>query len=281
LARRKLQAYGRYESGLVDVAPVREHMVMLAEAGMGYKRVAEVAGLGVTPVRNIIWGRQDAGPRKGEMQKRVKRETAEAILAVQPDIDSLAEGAKVSARGTHRRLQALVARGWSQSKLAERLGVERGNFGTMMQREQVFARTHRAVAALFDELWDVEPPRDEWRDKIAYSRAVHYAQARRWLSPLAWDDIDTDEEPPVVGDEADDVDQVAVELACAGERVRLSVAERRAAVAHLHDAGYSDPAIAERLRLTARTVLRIRGELGLAAAMDAGKNRVLPASGAA
>ena len=280
LARRKLQAYGRYESGLVDVGPVREHLVMLAEAGMGYKRVAEVAGLGITPVRNIIWGRQDAGPRKGEMLKRVKRETAEAILAVKPDIESLAEGAKVSSRGTHRRIQALVARGWSQSKLAEMLGINRGNFGTMMQRDQVFARTHRQVAALFDELWDVEPPREEWRDRIAYSRAIHYARARRWLSPLAWDDIDTDEEPPVVGEVEDDVDMVAVELACAGERVRLSVAERRAAVAHLHDGGYSDPAIAERLRVTTKTVLRIRGELGLAAAVDASGSRVRPAGAA-
>jgi|GEM_PF-493719 len=281
LARRKLQAYGRYESGLVDVGPVREHLVMLAEAGMGYKRVAEVAGLGTTPVRNIIYGRQDPGPRKGEMLKQVKRETAEAILGVKPDVESLADGAKVSARGTHRRIQALVARGWSLSKLAKRLGIDVRNLLSMMKREQVFARTHRQVVALFDELWDVEPPREEWRDKIAYSRTIRYAKARRWLPPLAWDDIETDEEPPAIEVDGEQVDEVAVDLACAGEQVRLSVSERRAAVSRLTEAGFADGVIAERLRLNVRSVLRIRQELGLAAAVDAGGNRVLPASGAA
>ena len=274
-ARRKLQAYGRYDNGLVDADPVRAHILALAEFGIGYKQVARVSGIGVTAVRNLVWGRQDPGPRKGELQKRVKRSTAAAILAVELDVKNLAEGGKMSARGVHRRIQALVARGWAQSKLAEQLGIDRGNFGMLMQREQVFARTHRQVAALFDELWDQVPPRELWRDRIAYSRAVGYAKVRRWLPPLAWDDIDTDEEPPVVEDDGDGVDTVAVDLACAGEHVRLSVAERRAAVTLLTEAGYADRVIAERLRLKVRSVLRIRQELGLAAAVDAGKNRVI------
>lgn len=279
--RKKLKAYGRYDNGLVDAEPVREHILELAEFGVGYKRIAAVSGVGVTAVRNLVWGRQDPGPRKGELQKRVKRETAEAILAVRLDVENLADGGKMPARGTHRRLQALVARGWSMSKLADRLGMERSNFGLLMQRDQVIARTHREVAALFDELWDELPPREAWRDKIAYSRAVGYAKTRRWLPPLAWDDIDRDEEPPVVDEEGDDVDPVAVDLACAGESIRLSVAERRAAVTQLTEAGYADGVIADRLRLNVRSVLRIRQELGLAAAVDAGKNRVLPTSSAA
>lgn len=275
-ARKKLQAYGRYDNGLVDADPVREHILALAEIGIGYKRIAEVSGIGVTAVRNLVWGRQDPGPRKGELQKRVKRSTAEAILAVELDVKNLADGGKMSARGVHRRIQALVARGWSQSKLAELLDIDRGNFGMLMQREQVFARTHRQVAALFDELWDQLPPRVEWRDKIAYSRSVAYAKARRWLPPLAWDDIDTDEEPPVVDEVDHEVDQVAVDLACAGERVRITHLERRIAVAQLQAEGLSDPAIAERLHLAPRSVLRIRQELGLAAAVDAGGNRAAP-----
>ncbi len=280
-ARRKAKAYGRYDTGLVDADPVREHILALAEFGIGYKRVAEISGIGVTAVRNLVWGRQDPGPRKGELPKRVKRETAEAILAVELDVANLADGGKLSARGTRRRLQALVARGWSMSKLAERLGVEVGNLSSMMQREQVFARTHRQVAALFDELWDQLPPRDSWHDKAAYTRAIGHAKAHRWLPPLAWDDIDIDEEPPVVEDGGQAVDPVAVDLACAGESVRLSVAERRAAVAQMSAAGFADGVIAERLRLIIRTVVRIRKELDIPAAVDAGKNRVLRASGAA
>lgn len=263
--RLQLKAYGRYDTGLVDAEPVREHMIMLGEFGLGYKRVAAIAGLGTTPVRNVIWGRQDPGPRKGEMQKRIKRETAEAILAVKPDISLLAGGARIPARGTHRRLQALVARGWSQSKLADRLGVERGNFGTMMSREHVTADLHRRAERLFEELWDQLPPNEEWRDKIAYTRTVAYAKQRRWLPPLAWDDIDNDVEPPVADDEKVGVDEMAVELAIIGERVRLTPAERRECVTRLHAARWSDGRIAETIHCAEKTVGRIRDELGLTA----------------
>ncbi|MFE2772271.1 sigma-70 family RNA polymerase sigma factor [Microbacterium resistens] len=261
--RKKQKAYGRYDTGLVDVASVREHVLRLGEFGIGYKRVARLAGFNSsTPVRTIIWGRQDPGPRFGEMQKRIKRENAERILAVKPDIDLLADGARIPARGTQRRLQALVARGWSLSKLAERIEVDPTNIGAMMTRDRVTVSMHRKVAALYDELWDQLPPRTAWRDSIAYSRAIGYARQRRWLPPLAWDDIDNDPEPPVA-EETDGIDEVAVELALQGERPRLTSAERRECVRRLHSDRWSDARIAEQLGCADRTVLRIRGELGL------------------
>ena len=260
--RRKDKAYGRYDVGLVDAEPVREHLMMLGEYGLGYKRVAAIAGLGITPVRTVIWGRQDPGPRKGEMQKRIKRETAEKILAVKPDVSLLAGGARIPARGTHRRLRALVARGWSQSKLSDRLDMDRGSFGLMMQRDHVQVSTHREVAALFEELWDQLPPHEEWRDKIAYSRTLRYAREHRWLPPLAWDDIDTDPEPPVP-DEDGGVDEIAVELAMLGERVRITPAERRECVRRLHSERWSAGRIADTIHCAVKTVARIRAELGL------------------
>ena len=262
--RQRQTAYGRFDTGLVDAEPVREHMVMLAGFGLGYKRVAALAGIGITPARNLIWGRQEPGPRYGEMQKRVKRETAEALLAVQPDIHNLALGAHVSSRATHRRLQALVAIGWSQSKLGKRLAVDPTNFSTLMKAEQVTVRRHLQVVDLFEELWNQRPPAESHRDKISYTRSLSYAKKRRWLPPLAWDDVDTDPEPPVP-DEVGRVDEVRVLLAISGERVRLTPEERRAAVVQLHGARMSDPAIGERLRCTPRTVLRIRQELELPA----------------
>lgn len=265
--RKRLKAYGRFDRGLVPAAPVREHMMMLAEFGLGYKRVAKLAGIGITPVRTVIWGRQDSGPRYGELQKQIKRETAVAILAVKPEIESLAGGARIPARGVHRRIQALVTMGWSQSKLADRLGIEPGNFGQMMQRTHVTARMHREVAALFEELWDVLPPNEEWRDKIAFTRSKGYAKKRRWLPPLAWDDIDNDVEPPVP-DEMGGIDEVLVQLAVAGDLVRLSPAERREAITRLHGARLNDGVVAERLHVAVRTVWRIRQEMGLAAAVD-------------
>lgn len=269
--RRKLKAYGRYSPGLVDVGPVREHLLFLSEQGMGYKRVAEVAGVSVTAVRNILWGRQDPGPRKGEMPKRVAANTAEAVLKVQPDLSTLAGGALVPSVGTRRRIQALVARGWSLSKLAARLNMGTSNFCVMLSREFVSVAKHRAIESLYDELWNRVPPHEMWQDKSAYVRALNFAKARRWLPPLAWDDIDTDLEPPVVEPVDGAIDEVAVELACAGEMVRLSHAERRVAITKLSREGWSDSKIAERLRLAPRTVLLIRGELGLPAVEGKGR----------
>lgn len=194
--RHKLKAYGRWDSGLVDVAPVRKHVLMLMDFGIGYKRIAQLAGYrSSTPVRTIVWGRQDPGPRFGEMQKRVKRETAERILAIEPSIENLGARRAVPALGTHRRIQALAARGWSLSKIGARLGMDISNLTSMMHRERVGAATHLRMVEIYEELWDQEPPHDEWRSKGAYTRAVNFAARRGWLPPLAWDDIDTDPEP--------------------------------------------------------------------------------------
>ncbi|WP_431796496.1 helix-turn-helix domain-containing protein [Microbacterium enclense] len=193
--RQRQKAYGRFDTGLVDAEPVRQHVLALAEYGIGYKRVAELAGVGVTGVRSLIWGRQDPGPRYGEIPKRVGREKAEKILAVQPAIENLGARQPVPAVGTHRRVQALVARGWSISHVGRVLGWEPGNFRAMLNREHVGAATHRDVAAIYERMWNVEPPRATHREKLVYSRSVSFAKRRGWLPPLAWDDIDTDPTP--------------------------------------------------------------------------------------
>lgn len=198
--RRKDLAYGRYDSGLVDATPVREHILALCEFGIGYKRIAQLSGVGATPVRSLIWGRQDPGPRYGEIPKRVTREKSERILAVHMTIENLAGGAKVSARGTHRRIQALAVRGWSLHKIAMRLRMTSGNFWSLQQRDQVMADTHRRMAEIYEELWNQEPPHHEWHSKAAYTRALNFAARRGWLPPLAWDDIDNDPEPDATTD---------------------------------------------------------------------------------
>lgn len=193
--RNRQKAYGRFDTGLVDAEPVRQHVLALIEFGIGYKRIAALAGVGITGVRSLVWGRQDPGPRYGEIPKRVAREKAEKILAVQPVIDNLGSRRSVPALGTHRRIRALVARGWSLSKVAGMLGIEIGNFWALLNRTHVGAGTHRRMAEIYETHWNVEPPHDTWHEKAAYTRALNYAKRRGWLPPLAWDDIDTDPEP--------------------------------------------------------------------------------------
>lgn len=264
--RRRQHLYGTFDSGLVDAAPVRAHIEMLQESGLGWKRIAELTGVGNTAISQLIYGRKGSNndPRKGETLKRVSREKAEKILALQPSLELLRDGALVPALGTHRRIQALVCNGWSLNAIGTRLGIDPGNMTTLLHRAQVRKATHQAVEALFAELWNVQAPASTWHEKASATRAIRFAKARRWLPPLAWDDPDTDRERPTV--ESDDlVDEMVVELALQGERPRLTSAERRECVTRLHRRRWSDGLIADTIGCNSRTVERIRDELGLIA----------------
>lgn len=193
--RQKQKAYGRFDTGLVDAEPVRQHILALVEYGIGYKRIAMLAGVGITGVRSLIWGRQDPGDRYGEIPKRVAREKAERILAVQPIVENLGARRPIPSTGAHRRVQALVTRGWSLSKIAGRLDMQIANFWKVMSSDRIGADLHLRIAALYDELWNQTPPHESWHDAAAYTRTLNYAKKKGYLPPLAWDDIDTDPEP--------------------------------------------------------------------------------------
>jgi Bacterial regulatory proteins, lacI family len=182
----RLRLYGRWQP-FVPAGPVREHLEALSRAGVGRRRVAALSGVSTGTVSRILYGRPGRPPVRG-----VRRETAAAILAVRPGAGALAPSAHVDAAGTHRRLQALVAAGWSQSQLAALLGMLPGNFGQVMKRGQVTVATAGAVRDLYDDLWDQPPPEGTHREKIAASRARNHARARGWVPPLGWDDSPED-----------------------------------------------------------------------------------------
>lgn len=270
-ARTRAHLYGTWVDPYVDAAPVREHVQALQAAGLGWKRIAELSGVGNTAISQLIYGRKGSNgdPRKGELLKRVLAVKADKILAVQGDVGNLRGGALIDPTGFRRRVQALVAMGWSLSKIADRLGVDNGNLGMSLTRDRVTAQHHRAMVALFDELWNVKPPHEEWRDLIAYRRSLRLARERGWVAPLAWDDIDADVEPPT--QEGVCVDAVAVELALSGVAVKLSHDERREIVRRGVELRLSDRAIAVLAGVADRTVWRIRGELGLATPLEPGR----------
>ena len=177
--------------------PARAHVRALAEAGIGWKRAAELAGISTGAMSKLLYG----GPGNRPPTQRVRPETAAAILAVKPEQEALAPAALTDATGTHRRVQALAAAGWSQSKIGQRLGMSPANFATMMRRQQVTAATAAAARAVYDELWKQPPPETGHREKIAAARARNHARAAGWAPPLAWDDdvIDLPDGKPAEG----------------------------------------------------------------------------------
>jgi len=99
------------------------------------------------------------------------------------------------AAGTRRRLQALMRAGWSLGLLSARLGCSRQLLNKRLHlRSHVTVATARAVAALYDELWDQAPPERDRFEKRAATMARRYAVERGFVPPLAWDD-DTIDDP--------------------------------------------------------------------------------------
>jgi transcriptional regulator with XRE-family HTH domain len=263
--RSRLLAYGRADQispARVPAEPVRDRLLWLRDAGFGLERVAEAAQVPRSALIDVVYGRRGAGvPRQPVRDRMVRASHAARVMACTPE---QIVAAKYSSVGTMRRLQALVAIGHTQTELARRLNMLTSNFSGLIlgRRGMVTAATFQAASALFSELWD-QPKRGSWAD-----RARRVAESHGWVGPLAWDDIDDPGEiPNVHGDrtEASGIDEMAVEAAMAGERVRLTGAERREAIRRLHAERWSDRRIADRIGVAAETVLRIRQELGLAA----------------
>ncbi len=187
-SRRERQIlYGRWQP-FVDAEPVREHLRALSEAGIGWRRVAELTGVSSGTLSKLRYG----GPGGQPPSRRVRPQTAAAILAITPSADVAAPGALVDGTATRRRLQALVTTGWSQARLAGQLGMTPANFSDMLCRGHVTAATKSAVRSLYDQLWNQPPPEVDHRSKIAASRARGYARRRGWAPPLAWDESEID-----------------------------------------------------------------------------------------
>lgn len=169
------------------------------------------------------------------------------------------EAQRVDPTGAVRRLRALAWMGWSSADLAPLTGIQSEHLGRIRAGRKTWIRpaTHAAIARAYDELWDQQPPIRSGKAKSAPLRARLHARRRGWLSPLAWDDIDTDP-GPAVSDVAVDVDEIAVDLACSGQPVALTQPERIEAVRRLHAWGLSDPQVAERLRIQTAAVFKIR-----------------------
>jgi len=250
LNRTRQQAYGRW-NGLVDAEAAREHIRFLTDQGMGLKRIVAVSGVSQGLLWKLMYGkRQTDGSRVPS--RRIRPDTAARILAVQLD---LADGARVDSTGAVRRIQALVALGWSQMKLSDRLDINRTNFTPIAQgrRREITVAHDRAVRALYNELSMQLPPNERHRDKISVSRTRKYAKTHGWLPPLAWDDETLDAPDPALFEVADAdeyLDEAAIYRRMHGDKaVKLTVAEKAEVVRRLVQAGCSKNEIERRTGL--------------------------------
>jgi len=179
-----------WESSYVDAEPVRAHIRALRAAGIGNKRLRLLSGVSHNTIQVIMTGRPERGSGP---TKKVWRRTAEKLLTVPvPETPhaAVADGAKVPALGTRRRLQALVAFGYSRTQLCQRIGMDITNGCRLFRDDQaaVTAATARTVEALFREL-HMTPGLSV--------RARNEGRRRGWPMPMEWEE-DTIDDPNAV-----------------------------------------------------------------------------------
>jgi len=189
------RAYGR--EAFVDARPAAAHLRALMAAGLGWKRVAQLADLPTSSVYVLLYGRPDRNAGKPRTQAR--KATVDKLLAVPiPTLDDLADGANTDPTGTRRRVRALVAHGWSLTALADRTGIDHQILRGAVNgsRRYVLAGSARAIRAAYDELWNAAVP-----DSPGKTRALARALREGWPPPAAWDDdaIDDPDALPAPG----------------------------------------------------------------------------------
>lgn len=249
--RVRQQAYGRW-NGYIDAEPARQHIRSLTEQGMGLKRIVAVSDISQGLLWKLMYGKKRPDGTRTP-SKRIRPDTAARILAVKLD---LADGAKVDGDGAVRRIQALIALGWSQSKICRELDITPANFTPIVhgRRLGMTVAHDKAVRALYDR-WSMKlPPEDNHRDKIAASRARRYAKTYGWLPPLAWDDdaLDNPDADAFRGEaeaaaKETEIDEAAIYRRMRGDRtVRLSKADAAELVTRCLAANWSQIEIERR-----------------------------------
>lgn len=191
----------------VDAEPCRQHVRSLMGQGMGWMVVAEHAGVGQATVSRLLYG----GSGRMHPTRRVHVMTARRILSVTNDLDNFRDRSLVDSTISVRKVQALIACGWSISKLAMLLGVQRQHLHVILNKPQITAGRARDLRALYRALWDKEPPLVTGRDKQVYSRTVALAEDKGYRRPTDWVDIEDPNELPALDVDEDFVDEVAVQ----------------------------------------------------------------------
>ena len=143
----------------------------------------------------------------------------------------------IPATGTQRRLQALVALGWSFPRIGSHCGLEPSFLKHVAKHQGLVAPlTADRVARVYDELSMRLPPQNTGGERQGATRARNVAAKHGWLPPLAWDD--------------DTIDDPTAQPAVLRARQTWRNADLIAEYEHPTAAGYSRAQVADRLGIT-------------------------------
>jgi len=206
-----------------DAARVREHIVAMQDKyGVTPNTVTKAAGVSSATTWRIMQGKAT-----------ISRAVGARILRV--SLDALPDTARMNSLGARRRMQALCAVGWPVAELGRRVGIH--NPFHILSRDQAEVGTVRAVAALYRELLGVDPDVAVGKRRAAAARKR--AAKNGWAPPGAWHDIDHDDVPEDVTDDAPPVRNVT----------SAARARRREDAVDLIAGGFAPDVVRERLQI--------------------------------
>ena len=179
--RRRAKAeelWGVREPPYTSPEQAQAHIAWLRANGMGWRRIAHAAGVSESTISRLVghsFGNEST-------RHRIRTDVQNRILTVRltpapKSIVSFADAERVT-----RKAQALVALGWSQRTLAQRLGLSaKGFYNILHGSSPMQVKNAEAIERLYREL-HMTPGSN--------SRARAKALKLQWRPPLAWDDID-------------------------------------------------------------------------------------------
>ena len=184
LRQRRDKAYGR--KLLEDAEPVRQHLLKLRALGLSIATIEKLSGASHCAVQELVYS----------SRTKVWPITAKRILAVPLEplpVEQQPPGRFISAIGARRRVQALCTIGWSLTVIGARVGLDKRTMQEISWRNQCTVATHLKIVALYDELWDQQPPGDTAGQRVSATKARSHAKKQGWAPPMAWDDDDIDD----------------------------------------------------------------------------------------
>lgn len=123
---------------MVDAKRVRRHLVKLSNRGIGRETIGEASGVASSSVDALRTGKKT----------KLRKETAAKILAVGPDV--VTDGTLVDASSTWRKIERLLAEGFTRGAIALRLGMKKP--ALQLRSPRVTARTRMRVERLYREV---------------------------------------------------------------------------------------------------------------------------------
>lgn len=193
--RRNEQArkHGTWYPGMVPAAPVIAHLRMWHDAGMSPDAIAAVSGVHRRIACELIWD-HETRPRKW-----VRRDNAEALLAIHPGDRRIPGNLQIPVHGTRRRVQALARVRWPGYVIAARLGITPQALSWRIGpgKRRITAGSAREITDLYDQLVGGLGPS---------VRTERVAECRGWAAPWQWDGVDIDDPMATPVDEVDNDD---------------------------------------------------------------------------